>query len=263
MTVGSEKFSETDIMHIIKDSMSGNEMMTMFMLSQATLEERRQILSDLSDAILFAEGAKDEGVHLRPEIAIKIRWQVAQILIEAYFNSIGEKWDFSDAAVRKYYNAHRADFVVSEAVSIAHILTETEAEAIMAALEARGEAGWAQAVEDYSIDDDTNMQEGSLGWIEAGSMSQAVEDAVANAQPGQIVGPVQSEYGWHVILVGQRRTARQMTLEEAEEAVLEAIETDYIEAELARIRKNHPVEINDDVLSTLGGIPVPPGATIE
>lgn len=257
LTVGKEKFSEKEIMAIIVDSMSGNEMMATFMLAESTLEERQEIVSDLSEAILFAESAKDEGLHLKPEIAIKIRWQVAKILIDAYFENIGDKWDFSEAAAKKYYNTHRADFVRGEAVWVAHILTETESEAIMAALEAMGEAGWDEAVEYYSIDDDTNMDAGELGWVEEGTMPSAMEEAIKKGQPGQIVGPVQSEYGWHVILIGERRPARQLTFDEATNAVFDAMETDYIESALEKIREKHPVEINEEALSNLGGIPIP------
>lgn len=257
LTVGKEKFSDKEIMAIIVDSMSsGNEMMAKYTLSESTLEERREIVSHLSDAILFAEGAKDAGLHLRPEIAIKIRWQVAKMLIDAYFENIGDKWDFSKAAAQKYYNTHRADFTRGEAVRVAHILTETETEAIMAALEAMGELGWDEAVEYYSIDDDTNMDSGDLGWVEEGTMPSAMEEAIKKGQPGQIVGPVQSEYGWHVILIGERRPAGQLTFDEAANDVFIAMEADYIETALEKIREKHPVDINDDALSTLGGVPI-------
>lgn len=254
LTVGGESFNSYEILQLIS-GFSGNEMMAMLMLSQSTLEGRRETVNDISEAVLFAEAAKGEKLHERPDIAFQIRWQTMQILMQAYFEKISEKWDFSEAAVQKYYWNHRSDFVRGEAVLAAHILTETESEAVMMALRARTGEDFAELVAEYSRDPNTAVHGGDLGWVEKGVMVPEVEEAIMKGRPGDIVGPVKSGYGWHVIRIGDRRPAAQLTFEEAANEVVHAMQMDYIEQDLAALRKKYPITINDEALKTLGGIP--------
>lgn len=257
LTVGGERFNAYEVLQLI-GGLSGNEMMAMLMLSQSSLEARRQMVTDISEAVLFSEAAKGAKLHEQPDIAFQIKWQTMQILMQAYFDKISEKWDLSEAAVRKYYNDHRSDFVLSEAVRAAHILTETETEAIMIALRARaGETGFGELAADYSRDPNTAMHGGDLGWVEKGVMEPEVDAAIMKGRQGEIVGPVKSGYGWHVIMIADRRPASQLTFEEAAQEAMEAMQMEYIEQNLAELREKYPVTIDDEVLKTLGGIPAP------
>lgn len=262
LTVGGEDFDAYEVMQLIS-GFSGNEMMAMLMFSQSSLEDRHQMVSDISEAVLFAEAAKAAKLHERPDVAFQIKWETMHILMQAYFEKIGEKWDFSQAASQKYYNEHRSDFVSSQAVRAAHILTETESDAIMATLMARTGDDFAELAADYSLDPNTAAQGGDLGWVEKGVMEPEVDKAIMEGQPGDIVGPVKSRYGWHVIKIAERRQAAQLTFEEAANAVVQAMQLDYIERELVTLREKYPVTINDDVLKTLGGIPAAEPAPAE
>jgi len=42
---------------------------------------------------------------------------------------------------------------------------------------------------------------GDLGYFGRGQMVKEFEDAAFNAEPGKVVGPVQTQFGWHLILV--------------------------------------------------------------
>lgn len=254
LTVGGESFNSYEILQLIS-GFSGNEMMAMLMLSQSTLESRRETVNDISEAVLFAEAARGEKLHERPDVAFQIRWQTMQILMQAYFEKISEKWDISEAAVRKYYETHRADFVRAEAVKAAHILTETEPEALMMALRARSGENFGDLAAEYSRDPNTAMQGGDLGWVEKGAMVPEVDTVIMKGRPGEISGPVKSGYGWHVIMTGERRPAAQLTFEEASNEAMHAMQMDYIEQDLVKLREKYPVKINDEALKTLGGIP--------
>lgn len=256
-SVGSETFDESEIIRFIIESVSGNDMLATLMLSQSSLEDRRQVVQDVADAVLFSEGAKEEKLDERPDIVFQIKWQTIRILVQAYFDEMGKNWDFSEAAAEKYYNAHLAEFVQNEAVMASHILTETESDAIMAFLEASGSDGFEKAAINYSRDRATAAGGGHLGWVEKGTMeAPELENAIMNGRPGQIVGPVKGEYGWHVIQIIERRPARQLTLEEAMQRVMDAMHSGYIELELDKLRSKFPVTVNDEALKNLGGVPV-------
>lgn len=255
LTVGSETFNEAEILRLLMVSTDGDEMTVSLMLSMATLEKRREMVEQISEAILLAEAAKNEKLGQKPEIAFEIRWQTLQILLQAYFEQISSSWDFSEAAMRKYYNSRRAEFHQQEAVRASHILTETESDALIAMLEAM-DSDFAAVATKYSRDPDTAQNGGDLGWVEKGMMVLgSVEEAIMNGRPGQTVGPVQSELGWHVIKIGEHRTGKQLSFEQAQGMVLSRMQDDSLAQEFKKLKVKFPVTINDEALGMLGGIP--------
>lgn len=94
-----------------------------------------------------------------------------------------------------------------------HILIRTnelvpEAEArrrldsIKERLENKGD--FAQLARQYS-EDSSNARGGDLGWLSPGDTVPEFERAMNALEPGQIGGPVQTQFGWHLIQVMERR----------------------------------------------------------
>ncbi len=102
-----------------------------------------------------------------------------------------------------------------EQVNVRHILvaTEEEAQDIMTAL-AEGEP-FAELARSASIDTGSASSGGELGWAGRGQYIAEFEDAVFNAEIGAIVGPVQSQYGYHIIQV-HAREVRELSDEQLE-----------------------------------------------
>ena len=110
--------------------------------------------------------------------------------------------------------AYTAQFVSTGPVTeynAAHILvaTEDEAKAIKAEIEAGGD--FAEIAKLKSTDG-AAADGGALGWFTLDVMVEPFANAVAQMQPGQVAGPVQTEYGWHVIKVSETRLADVPTL---------------------------------------------------
>lgn len=60
----------------------------------------------------------------------------------------------------------------------------------------------------YSNDESTRHQGGELGLVSRTSLCPVVESAVFSARPGEVVGPVHSDAGWHLLKVHQILTAK-------------------------------------------------------
>lgn len=88
---------------------------------------------------------------------------------------------------------------VQEQVWARHILVEEETAA--ADLLERLNAGedWVKLAADNSTDDASKDQGGDLGWFSRGRMIEPFEQAAFEGQAGEIVGPVETEFGWHLI----------------------------------------------------------------
>ena len=94
----------------------------------------------------------------------------------------------------------------------AHILvaTQEEAAAIRAELEAGGD--FAEIAKAKSSDG-AAPDGGNLGWFTLDLMVEPFGDAVAALEPGQLGGPVQTDFGWHVIKLLETRLAELPSIE--------------------------------------------------
>lgn len=257
LTVGSVKLSETDVLQMLASTAGGNKMMVGMILGQSTVKERKEVVEQMADAVLFAEAAKSVGLDRRSDIAFQIKWQTMQTLLQAYLQQLSSKWDMSEKTMRAYYGTHKQEFVQAAASQARHILTENESDALTAALQIYKTKDFAKVAAEYSRDPNTANNGGELGWVEKGLMTATVDKAIEDAKIGSLVGPVKSEFGWHIIEVTARRQAKQLTFEEAAEEVAQRLQRQYIDNELTALKKKHKVVIEEKLLENLGGIPAP------
>jgi peptidyl-prolyl cis-trans isomerase D len=136
-----------------------------------------------------------------------------------------------EADLKAYYDEHIDDFLQGEQASARHILIRlapdaTEAQQGEAELRANGVANIARSGADFAAlageqSDDPGSKElgGDLGWFGRGSMVSEFEDAVFSAKPGDIVGPIKSQFGYHIIKVEGFRPEHQQPFEEVQEQI--------------------------------------------
>lgn len=112
------------------------------------------------------------------------------------------KVDTSDAALRKYFDAHREDFTE---VCAKHVLVDTKAEADAVAAELRGGADFAAVAKAKSKDTGSAQQGGDLGCASPGQYVEEFKKATLDQPVGAIGDPVQTQFGYHVIQVYDRK----------------------------------------------------------
>jgi parvulin-like peptidyl-prolyl isomerase len=67
---------------------------------------------------------------------------------------------------------------------------------------------WDELAAEVSLDPSNKDAGGDLGWFARGRMVDAFEEAAFEGEPGEIIGPVQSDFGWHLILIVDRAMRR-------------------------------------------------------
>ncbi|MCD7877602.1 MAG: peptidylprolyl isomerase [Cloacibacillus porcorum] len=260
VVVGNESLKPGEVIEVLQSSAGGNPMMVGLMLTQATLADRVEMVKQMADAMLFAEGARISGLADRDDVALKLKWQRIQLLLEAYLQEISKKWDMSDKAVKKYYSEHKEEFIQAPATHLRHILTSSEKDANNAILDIFKDKDFAKTAEKFSRDTNTAQRGGDLGWMEKGVMPESIDKAIETALPNSLVGPIKTDLGWHVLEVLERRPSKQLTFDEAKDEIVQRLQMSYIAKELEDLRKKVKVEINEKALENIGGIPAAPAA---
>ena len=260
LTVGTSTLDEKEILNMMATSAGGNQMMVGLMLAQSTLPERVDLVNQMAHALLFTEAAKRKGLESRPDIAFQIKWQTMQILMQAYFEQNAAKWDMSEKVVKNYYDTHKEEFYQAPAAHARHILAQTEGDALNAALEVYKTKDFAKTASEFSRDPNSAPNGGDLGWVEKGMMVPEVEKAIEEASVGSLVGPVKSDYGWHIIEVTERRPGKQLSFQESGEMAVQALQKQYFQQEIKDLESKFTVKIDEEALINLGGIPAPAAA---
>jgi hypothetical protein len=112
-------------------------------------------------------------------------------------NQQGRVW-WTDTDVKTYFDKSQAN---TEQSCTKHILVKTkeEADAVLAQLKSGGD--FAKIAASTSIDTGTKDAGGDLGCNPRGAFIPEFEAAIDGAKAGQLVGPVQTQFGFHVIEV--------------------------------------------------------------
>ena len=204
------------------------------------LEQQREVATAVISAEAFAKevkiddaGAKafydkNQAAFQTPELA-----RIEYLILTADALLAGATID--PAEVRKQYDANLPHYSTAEERTVAHILVPVKpdaSEADRAAARKQAEELLAKAranpakfgdlAREFSKDPGSAEQGGDLGTFPRGTMVKAFEDAAFAAKPGDITGPVQTEFGWHVIKVNGIKAAQVQPFDE----VKAQIETD-------------------------------------
>jgi parvulin-like peptidyl-prolyl isomerase len=108
--------------------------------------------------------------------------------------------DPTEAEIRAFYEENRDQFECATGKEVAHILVEDEARANELMGQLAAGASFASLASQFSTDTGSASQGGSLGCLTRGTFVPEFEQAALAAAPGTPVGPVQTQFGYHIIL---------------------------------------------------------------
>ena len=211
--VGDHPFTDGDI---------DREFATMppnFQAMKDNPQMRANILNNIMTRFALAQEARTQGIDQNPEVAAKLRKNEETVLIEALrcqkMNS-----QPTDAEIEQYYQTHIAAYGQPEQVHARHILVKTEEEARKVLKKLKGGMAFDLVAKQFSQDAANKDKGGDLGWFGRGTMVPPFEQAIfALTQEGEIAGPVQTQFGWHIVELLGRRAAQTLPLEQVKDRV--------------------------------------------
>lgn len=138
----------------------------------------------------------------------------------------------TDEAVESLYRETIVDQGPAREFNAAHILVETEEEAVEVLARLDDGAEFGALAEELSTDAGSGANGGDLGWFPTGAMVPAFEEAVLSLDEGEISDPVETQFGFHIITLKGERDATPPALEEVRADLESELRQQAVEARL-------------------------------
>jgi peptidyl-prolyl cis-trans isomerase C len=239
-TVGGEVITEADLAFAAEDI--GQDLQK---IPQDQI--RAVLLAQMIDLKLMSQAGHALGLEDSELYKLRLEYLTDRALRRAY-----TKQAVSDAVtqdeIKQRYDEVVAAIPTEDEVHARHILvtTEDDAKAIKAQLDAG--ADFATLAKEKSIEPGAKDSGGDLGYFKAAQMVKPFADAAFALQVGQISDPVQTQFGWHIIKVEDRRPAAKPTLESMTQQIGQQLYIEKYQAEFERLLKATTVDIPDPTL---------------
>ncbi len=202
----------------------------------------RRVLDEVIDQKLLAREAERRGLDNSPLAQRRLEATRERILGDMLVENV-VNGAISDQAVETLYREQLRLAQTSEEIRVRLILSRTrqEADAVLGIL---GQGATFEAVAmERSIDEATRFSGGDLGYSTVDVMPQAYANALRQAPAGSTVGPFQTEGGWAVLRVEDRRRESPPTLEQARPQIVRYLTYEGVRQLLEELRGKAEVEV--------------------
>jgi len=166
--------------------------------------------------VTYVESTGTSFDEFKASVLGSIEWQ---LLLDVMQVEIAGPVELTDEELQAYFDENLGTYSTEEQIMASHILvaTQTEAEIVLADLDAGEE--FATLARERSLDTGSAAAGGNLGWFGRGVMVEPFETAAFATEVGTYSDVVQSDYGYHIILVTDHQDAHTPGLDEVVEQV--------------------------------------------
>ena len=206
----------------------------------------RAIIDEMVATEILRQEAIKQGLSDRIEIKEQIKRQETNILINALLTEKFANLSFTEEELKSEYNRLTSMNDTSE-YKARHILLQTENEAVAAIEELKGGADFIELAKQKS-QGPSAPNGGDLGWFKANTMVPEFAEAVQTMEKGAYsTVPVQTQFGWHVILLEDTRKVEQPTFEDVKQDIQRSLTRKTIEEYVDELQNNSTIVLPEEL----------------
>ena len=208
---------------------------------QDTPELRAAIREELNTRELLAREARKKGLDKNAELKTQMDLASQTVLVRAFVADWIKNNPVPDADLRKEYDAIRTQIGDRE-YKVAHILVDNEADAKDVITQLQKGAKFADLAKERSKDPGSKDRGGDLDWNAPANFVKPFSDAMVKAEKGKFTPqPVQTQFGWHVILVEDVRDAKVPSFDEVKPQLAQRLQAQMLDKYFRDLRAKNGV----------------------
>jgi peptidyl-prolyl cis-trans isomerase C len=239
-TVNGRAITEADVR--LAEAEIGNDLGTL------QPEKRRRVLVEyLIETILFAQAGEKEQLGSGQRFDQRKRYWHRRAMRDTYFDH-SVKGTVSEADAKKFYDTEIATTPALEEVRARHILVDSEEKAKEIYEKIAHGADFTEMAKQYSKDPGSKDDGGDLGYFTRGRMVPQFEEAAFKLEKGEVSLPVQSQFGWHLIKVEDKRQRGAPPFEKIKDRIIATLVHRRAQKIGQHLRSEAKVEFVDPML---------------
>jgi len=204
---------------------------------------KEKLIDELVQRELLIQDALKKQLDKSPEVIDQLEDARKSLLSQADLKDFMKANPVTDAEVKAEYDRKVADEKGTE-YKARHILVKTEDEAKKLIVELGKGADFAKLANKHSLDAKETQNGGDLGWFVKSQMVPPFSEAVVALEKGKYTTkPVQTQFGYHVILKEDTRALTPPPLEAVKEQLIPYLQRQKVKTMLEGLRKQAQVEI--------------------
>jgi parvulin-like peptidyl-prolyl isomerase len=174
--------------------------------------------------------------------------RVRKLMEEKVLNQVS----VDESEIAFHYEQNSTYYKQPETADVSQILVETEEEAIRIkeALQA-GPKRFAELAREFSLGPEAS-RDGHMGTFRRGELPPDFEEVVFNLRKGRLSDIIKTDFGYHIFRVNDLRSARDLSLEDVEDAIrvelLRRKSDEALSLYLDELRSKYPVKVHTDRL---------------
>ena len=203
-----------------------------------------QLLNRMAAGVLLAQAGRKAKLDANPAVKAQIALAETEILADAYIASLS-RTEITEAKLRAAYDEYVKTAPAQDEVSARHILVTTEQEAKDIIAQLNKGADFATLAKDKTTDASGKASGGDLGFFTRQDMVPEFANAAFALKKGEFTQtPVHTQFGWHVIKVEDRRSAKP-TYEQVAPQLAQQMQQKMIDEKLQELKSQGKIELFD------------------
>ncbi len=208
-------------------------------------DRRHVLLQYVIENELMAGAGHSDNLDETDSFQARVKYHERRALRDAFFDA-EITGAVTEAEAKKIYDEKIGDVKPEQEVHARHILVATEAEAKEVTERLKNGEDFATVAKEKSKD--TGAEGGDLGFFTRGQMLKPFEDAAFALEVGQISEPVQTQFGWHIIKVEEKRDQPLPTFDQVKAAIIAQLVQAKAQEVVTGLRHKAKIEVLDPEL---------------
>ena len=196
---------------------------------QDSPELRNAVREELNTRELLAREARRQNLDKSNEMKAQMDLAAQTVLVRAYVADWVQKNPIPEAELRKEYDAIKGQIGDKE-YKVRHVLVEKEDEAKEIVTELQKGGKFDEIAKARSKDPGSKERGGDLDWNAPTNFVKPFGDAMKTTPKGKFTAqPVQTQFGWHVIMVDDVRDAKVPAYEEVKPQLQQRMQAQWLD----------------------------------